>query len=184
MALYMKLDLWSIMDELEKMTDYYMDGNERGSIYWDYYSDQINELGIAAADMENEIEELKSKIWYQMLAKEIEFCDADSCTMTAICWFNTAACMLSDTDMQALLESENNYEEDFIREKEKRIRALERLTKKQQMFLYTEVVGFITRFLQLKSAFDVITSCIRELEYHQSFVVKKDGISVPDAAYL
>lgn len=184
MALFQKLDLWSIMDELEKMTDYYMDGNEKESPYWDFYSDQINELGIVAADMYNEIEDLKRKLWWQMPEKEIEFCDEDSCTMTAICWFNTAACMLSDTDMGTLLENENNYECDLTREKEKRIRALERLTKKQQMFLYTEVIGFIMRFLELRTAFEVVTSCIHELEYHQSFVVKKDGVVVPDSAYL
>ena len=39
LALFQKLDLWSIMEELEKMTDYYMDGNEKESLYWDFYSD-------------------------------------------------------------------------------------------------------------------------------------------------
>lgn len=186
MALFMKLDLWSIMDELDKMTDYYIDGREKESIYWDFYSDQINDLGIAAADMLSEIEGLKRKIWLQMPEKQIDFCGEDSCTMTAVSWFNTAACMLSDTDMAALLEGENNYVGDYDREKEKRINALERLTKKQQMFLYTEVVGFIMRFLQLKSAFDVIMSCINELEYHQSFAVNKggSGVLLPDAAYV
>lgn len=188
MGLYQKLDLWSILDELEKMTDYYIFGNERESIYWDFYSDQINELGVAAADMFEEIEKLKDRIWREMPARSIEFYEEDECTQTAVAWFNTAACMLSDTDMRTLLENENIYGIDdewgTEQDKEKRIRALERLTKHQQMWLYTEVIGFITRFLQLKSAFDVITSCIRELDYHQSFVMKKDGAVAPDAAYL
>lgn len=69
-------------------------------------------------------------------------------------------------------------------EKIKRIRALERLTKKQYITLNTLVIGFITRWLELVSAFDVISSCIRELEYHQSAVQNKSGVNLPDAAYL
>ena len=69
-------------------------------------------------------------------------------------------------------------------EKMKRIRALERLTKKQYITLNTLVIGFITRWLELVSAFDVISSCIRELEYHQSAVQNKSGVKLPDAAYL
>lgn len=69
-------------------------------------------------------------------------------------------------------------------EKMKRIRALERLTKKQYITLNTLVIGFITRWLELVSAFDVISSCIRELEYHQSAVQNKSGVNLPDATYL
>ena len=61
MGLYKKLDLWSIIDGLDKMTDYDYNGNEKDSIYWDFYSDQIRELCILAADMWNEIEEIKQK---------------------------------------------------------------------------------------------------------------------------
>ena len=46
-------------------------------------------------------------------------------------------------DMVELLEGENVYGSDIWEEKNKRIKALERLTKKQQMLLYTEVIGFI-----------------------------------------
>ena len=51
MALYKKLDLWSIFDGLDKMTDYCFNGNERESPYWDYYYDQINELCNMASDL-------------------------------------------------------------------------------------------------------------------------------------
>lgn len=44
MALYKKLDLWSISDGLDKMMDYCYNGNEKNSPYWDHYCDQINEL--------------------------------------------------------------------------------------------------------------------------------------------
>lgn len=137
-----------------------------------------------AADMYNELDGIKSKLWYEMPEKHIEFCDEDTCTQTAIAWWNTAACMLSDIDMGTLLENENIYAADEEHEKMKRIRALERLTKKQYITLNTLVIGFITRWLELVSAFDVISSCIRELEYHQSAVQNKSGVNLPDAAYL
>ena len=37
MALYKKLDLWSITDGLDRMMDYCYNGNEKGSPYWGYY---------------------------------------------------------------------------------------------------------------------------------------------------
>ena len=36
------------------------------------------------------------------------------------------------------------------------------------------------RFLELMAAYETITAVIRELEYHQSFVIKGDGAIVPD----
>ena len=39
MALYKKLDLSSIFNGLDKMTDYCYNGNEKESPYWDYYYD-------------------------------------------------------------------------------------------------------------------------------------------------
>lgn len=184
MSVFKKYDYWSILDSLDVMTDYDYSGNVKDSIYYDFYQEQITELCVIASDMYNELAEIKSKLWYEMPEKHIEFCDEDACTQTAIAWWNTAACMLSDIDMGVLLENENKYNTDEVQEKEKRIRALERLTKKQYMLLNTLVLGFITRWLELVSAFDVITSCIRELEYHQSAVQTKSGVNLPDAAYL
>lgn len=186
MGLFQKLDIWSIMDELDAMIDYDYNGNEKDSPYWEYYNDQIRELAEIAAELYEEWDSIKSYISCQLPYKnsKIDFCEDDYSTMTAIAWFNTAACMLSDIDMKELLENENIYLSDENEEKVKRIRALEHLTKKQQMILYTEVIGFITRFLQLKTAFQVITSVIHELEYHQSFVIKDDKTITPDTAYL
>ena len=184
MGVYKKLDMWSMIDDLDRMTEYDLNGNIKDSPYWDYYEEQIRELSILAADMWNELQEIKSNLWYKLPDKKIEFCDEDSCTQTAIAWFNTAACMLSDTDMTTLLERENIYVADEFTEKQKRIRALNRLTKEQQMYLYTEVIGFITRYLELSAAFETITALIHELDYHQSFVIRDDGTTAPQAAYL
>lgn len=70
MALYKKLDLWSVTDGLDKMMDYCFNGNEKDSPYWDYYCDQINELCNMASDLYMELDDLKSRLWYQMPAKE------------------------------------------------------------------------------------------------------------------
>lgn len=186
MGLFKKLDLRSITEGLEKIMEYEYNGNEKDSQYWDYYTDQINEMSIIAADMYSEIMQgIICKLEYQMPWKEIAFCDEDKSSQTAIAWWNTAACMLSDTDMAELLEGEDIYLSDFEREKEKRIKALERLTKKQQMMLYTEVIGFTTRYLELTAAFETITAIIQELDYHQSAMQGKDGdVKLSQSAYL
>ena len=75
MALYKKLDIWSISDGLDKIMDYCYNGNEKDSPYWDHYCDQINELCNMAADLYTELDEIKSRLWWQMPAKKIAFCD-------------------------------------------------------------------------------------------------------------
>lgn len=184
MAIFRKYDWWSVMDSLDSMTEYDYNGNEKDSIYWEHYNDQIRELSILAGDMYNELDAIKAELWYTMPEKQIAFCEEDDCTQTAIAWWNTAACMFSDVDMKTLLEGENIYRADEEQEKQKRIRALERLTKKQYMRVNTLVIGFLTRYLELVSAFDVITSCIRELDYHQATAQNKTSVLYPDAAYL
>ena len=184
MGLYKKLDFWSVMDELDRMIDYDYNGNEKDSLYWDYYVEQIQELSILAADLLNELDCLKSTLWYKLPDKSIEFCNEDDCSQTAIAWFNTTACLLSDTDMHTLLENENIYQAEEHNEKQKRLNAIRRLTKEQQMFLYTEVIGFLTRYLELSAAFDTITAVITELDYHQSAVTRKETVTLPPAAYI
>ena len=168
MALYKKLDLWSITDGLDRMMDYCYNGNEKGSPYWGYYYELINELSIAASDMYIELDTLKSHLYREMPYKKIAFSDEDDCDQTAIAWFNTAAAMLYDTDMTELLENENIFCADEWEEKKKRIAAL----------------GFITRYLELSAAFDTIEAVINELDYHQSAIARKDAAAFPPAAYV
>lgn len=187
MGYFKKLDYWSLRDGLEQIQEYCYNGNEKDSQYWDHYSELINDMSCIAADMWNELDNLMNKMDYQDLPwKDINFCREDESSKTAVAWFNTAVCMLSDIDMPELLEGEDNWDWDASwKEKDKRIKALERLTKKQQMYLFTVVIGFITRYLELRQAFDNIISLINELDYHQSFVINKDGEITPsEAAYL
>lgn len=117
------------------MIDFDGNGNEKDSPYWERYREQIRELGILAGDMWRELQEIKGRLWYLFPGRRIEFCGEDECDQTSIAWWNTAASMLTDTDMGTLLESENVYLADEWEEKRKRARAFERLTKKQQMIL-------------------------------------------------
>ena len=52
------------------------------------------------------------------------------------------------------------------------------------MLLYTEVIGFITVYLELSAAFDTIEAVINELDYHQSAMKGKDGVTLPQSAYV
>ena len=88
--------------------------------------------------------------------------------------------------MTELLEHENIYGTDIYMEKQKRITALNRLTKQQQMYLYTEVVGFITRYLELSAAFETIKAVINELDYHQAVMNgrKQQNVTLPQSVYV
>lgn len=189
MGLFKKLDIWSVYSGLDEITDYLYNGNEKDSIYWDNYCEQINEMANIAGEMYEELGEIRHRLSYRydLPHKKLEFYEDDLALggHTDISWWNTAACMLSDTDMACLLENEgyDGYS-DAGKEKMKRIRALERLTKKQQMALYTEVCGFIMRYLELRAAFETILAVINELKYNQSFAVKNGEVKMPDAAYV
>ncbi len=169
MGFYKKLDFWSVCERLERVIDFDGNGNEKDSPYWERYREQIRELGILAGDMWRELQEIKGRLWYLFPGRRIEFCGEDECDQTSIAWWNTAASMLTDTDMGTLLESENVYLADEWEEKRKRARAFERLTKKQQMILWTEVIGFLVRYLELMAAFETISAVIREMDCLQYF---------------
>ena len=42
MALYKKLDLYSVTEGLYEIMEYYYNGNEKDSPYWDYYLSLIH----------------------------------------------------------------------------------------------------------------------------------------------
>ncbi len=182
-----KLDFWSVLEGLEEMTEYDIDcrAGYRDSEYFWEYEETIIELAQHAADMYEEFQNIKSNMWMKLPSKNIRFCDEDDCTQTAIAWWNTAACMLTDIDMRVLLESENNYSGEVEKEKERRIRALNSLTKEQNMYVYTTVIGFIFRYLDLKNSFEVVSSVIDSLDEHQAIMKNQaDELLIPQAAYI
>lgn len=188
LGLYKSLDYWSILENLGKIENYYYDslyGDE--SSYKEYYSDQIIELANVASELYQELEGLIAQtLPFDILYNKNIYLDDEKEKRFSIVWFDTVTCMLYDIDMEAMLNNECIYDyEDLEEEREKRIRKLDRLTKKQQMLLFTNVMGFITRFLELQAAFDTIVAIINELNFHQSFIVNKDGAAdAPGAAYL
>ncbi len=184
MALYKKMDLWSVCDGLERMMDYCYNGNEKDSPYWSYYYEQINELSILASDLYEELDDIKGRLWRNLPDKKVAFCDQDACGQTAIAWFNTATAMLSDTDMAELLENENLYHTDILEEKKKRIAAFSRLTKHQQQLLYSEVTGFLMRYLELSAAFETIESVITELDHHQAAMARGENFALTQTAFV
>lgn len=99
--------------------DYCYNGNGKDSPDWDYYFDQINELCNMASNLYVKLQDVKSRLWYQIPTKKIAFCDEDDCSQTAIAWFNTAGTMLPDTDMTEFLEHENIHGADEWAEKQK-----------------------------------------------------------------
>ena len=54
------------------------------------------------------------------------------------------------------------------------------------MYLYTEVVGFITRYLELSAAFETIKAVINELDYHQAVMNgrKQQNVALPQSVYV
>ncbi len=60
MALFKSMDIWSVYDGLDEIMDYLYNASEKESIYWDYYSDQLNELANIAGEMYGELQEIGS----------------------------------------------------------------------------------------------------------------------------
>lgn len=186
MALFKKYDFWSIQEELDKMIEFdYKRYDYEHSEYFDEFEEQAVELANIAGDFYSEMQAIKENLWCRMPDKKIDFCEEDECSQTSIAWFNTAAAMLADTDMRVLLESENVYAADENEEKAKRIRALQRLTKEQQLYLFTTVMGFIVRFQDLQLAFESIKSVVDELDRHQALLQNTNGeYKLPESAYV
>ena len=84
MALLKKYDFGSILDSLDAMMEYDYNGNERNSIYFTHYQEQITELAVLAADMYEELGEIRVTLRYEMPEKRIEFCGEDASSQTAV----------------------------------------------------------------------------------------------------
>lgn len=55
------------------MIDYYYRGNERESSYWYHDEEQISELSNVAADLYEELQSARNRLWYQMPGKKQHF---------------------------------------------------------------------------------------------------------------
>lgn len=130
MGLYKQLDWWSITDMVDEIMEGIGNKCFCDSEYAGYYDELLTEMANAAGDLWCDIENIKNDIYsHDIPWKTRKFAEEDEETETAAFWFNTVALTLTETDVSALFERENNYA-DTESEKEKRIRMLERLPKK------------------------------------------------------
>ena len=170
------------------MVDEIMEGRGNNcfcnSEYAGYYDELLTEMANAAGDLYCDIMEVKNKIGYSGIPfRTRKSPEEDDETENAAFWFNTVALVLTETDASTLFYREDNFEEED-REREKRINALERLAKKDFVWLMREVGNLIFRYLDLCGAWEAIKGTIEELDSRQAFIKDKDGLREPKAAYL
>lgn len=184
MALYKQLDWWSITE----MVDEIMEGRGnrcfRNSEYAGYYDELLIEMANAAGELWRDIDGIKRDIYnHEIPWKARRFAEEDDETETAAFWFNTVALTLTETDISTLFYRENNFEDEES-EKEKRLRMLERLSKKDLLWIVPTVCALIFRYLDLCGAWQAVKGTIDELDSRQAFVKDKDSLREPKAAYL
>lgn len=184
MGLYRPLDWWSIMD----MIDEIMEGQENkcfhNSEYAGYYDELLTEMANLAGDLYCDIMEIKSQIDYRDIPyKTRKYAEEDGEIENAAFWFNAVALTLTETDVSRLFSREDNIE-DYEKEKQKRLKMLERLTKKDFMWIVQTVSNLIFKYLDLCGAWQAIKGTIDELDSRQAFIKDKGGMKEPKAAYL
>ena len=188
MGFYRRLDYWSIVGGLDKIKNCYHDTiYEKKSQYKEYYLDMITELANLAGEMYIELEHLvEQSIPCEILCNKNPYFDDEKMKGFSIVWFDAETCILNDIDMEVMLDNEGIFDyDDLAAERNKRIRKLNQLTKRQQILLYEKVIGFVTRYMELQTSYEATLAVINELDYHHSFIVKKDGsLCTPGAAYL
>lgn len=184
MGLYKELDWWSMSDKLDQIMEGKGSRCFKNSEYADYYDELLTEMANIASDFWMEFEEIKTQIFNRGIPfKTRKWGTKDDDTENAAFWFNTAALVLSQTDIETLFDLEENYG-DYDTEKRKRINLLEKLPKKDFIWLVLETSNIIIRFLELDGAWETIKGTINELDSRQAFVKDKDGLKAPKASYL
>lgn len=185
MGAYRELDWWSIWDKVDEITEGRGHKCFRNSEYAGYYDELLTEMANAAGDFYCELEEIRNQIRYRDIPwKARKYAEEDEETENAAYWFNSVALTLTETDLSTLFYRENDFE-DEEREKKKHLNMLERLSKKDLMWLVPTVCNLIVRYLELCGAWDAIKGTIDELDSRQAFVKNTGGeLQEPKAAYL
>lgn len=185
MSLYKCLDWWSIMDGLDEIM--LGRGNDcfRNSEYVGYYDELLTEMANVAGDFWNECDSIKNDILnHNIPYKANRSYTIDSESYNALYWFNTVALMFTETNIGVLLYREETYVNDDESEKEKRIRILERLPKKDFIWLVQTVSNLIIRYLELEGAWQSIKGIIDELDSRQAFIKEKGELKPSKSSYL
>ncbi len=184
MRLYKELDWWSMTDALEEIMEGSYHKCFAKSEYAGYYDELLTELANAAGDFWDELEKIKGDIYrHDIPYKARKYKTEDDDTENAAFWVNAVALTLTETDVDTLFYREEVYV-DYEIEKQKRLNMLDKLSKKDFLWLITTVSNLIIRFIELISAWETIKGTIDELDSRQAFIKNKDGLQPPQAAYL
>ena len=185
MALYKELDWWTITDEMQEIMEGRGNSCFRNSEYAGYYEELLTEMANAASDLYMDIMETQNQIGYRDIPwRTRKYTEEDQETENAAWWFNTVVLTLTETDAAALFYREDNFE-DVEKAKQKRLNALERLNKKDLVWIVSTVANLVFRYLELYGAWQAVKGTIDELDSRQAFVKDKDGgLKEPKAAYL
>lgn len=184
MGPYKELDWWSIMDKVSEILEGTGNRCFDNSKYVWYYDELLTEMANAAGDFWNDCQTVKDNIgWRGIPYRTRRYAEEDEDTENAGYWFNTVALMLADTDTRTLFFREENFG-DPEEEKTKRLNMLERLSKKDFIWLVQEISSLIIRYLELCGAWDAVKGCIDELDSRQAYIKDRDGLREPEAAYL
>lgn len=182
MGLYKPLDWWSITEMIDEIMEGQGNPCFRKSEYVGYYDELLMEMANAAGDLYCDIMEIKDQIYYRDIpCKTRKYTEEDTETENAAFWFN--AVTLTETDVARLFCREDSVE-DYEKEKQKRLKMLERLTKKDFMWLIQTVSNLIFRYLDLCGAWQTIKGTIDELDSRQALIKNKNDMQEPKAAYL
>lgn len=180
--LNMPLDYWSIVERIGEIE---WPPSEIGSSdYYTEYADLFNEMGGLASGLYTELEKLVSDLEYSNLPRrrlrreEQEYPSGGA-------WFDAVVGILRETDMRILLENEGVYDPDDIeKERERRHKAIMALPKEKMYFLFTEVLNFVMRFMELSLAYETICGSIDELDRLNSFREHNGVPQLPQSAYV
>lgn len=184
MGLYKPLDWWSITDMVDEIMEGQWNKCFHNSEYAGYYDELLTEMANAAGDLYSDILEVKDQIWHRNIPyKTRKYAEADFETENAAWWFNAVALTLTETDVSRLFYREDNFE-NYEKEKQKRLNMLERLAKKDFMWIIQTVCNLIFRYLDLCGAWQAIKGTIDELDSRQAFIKDKEGLREPKSAYL
>jgi len=185
MGLYFNFDWWSIWDKLEQIMEGRGSDCFRNSEYAGYYDELLTEMANLAGDFFEDMDGIVNQIHRRDIPwKTRKYAEKDMETENAAWWFNSLALTLTETDITTLFYRENNFEDEES-EKEKRMHMLERLPKKDLLWIVLTVCNLIIRYQELCGAWDAVKGTIDELDSRQAFAKDADkNLQEPKAAYL
>lgn len=178
----MPLDYWSIMERLGNI-EWPPTEIHDSAYYWDY-ADLFNEMANLSGELYTDLGKLIHHLEYSDLPRRRLPREGEEYPSGAA-WFDAVVSLLRETDMRILLENEGCYDSDDVeQQREQRRRAIMAQTKEKMFFIFTEVLSFLMRFLELALAYETICGSIDELERLNSFREHNGVPQLPPSAYI